>query len=86
MTSVCFGKLTIIGSDNGLSPEWHQAIICSSVGILLIGPLGTDNWNSNICIKENAFENGISEMVSILCRLQCVKSVCDGSEVILWIR
>ena len=38
--SVC--KLTIIGSDNGLSPGWRQAIIWTNVGILLIGPLGTN--------------------------------------------
>ena len=29
------------GSDNGLSPGQRQAIIWSSVGILIIGPLGT---------------------------------------------
>ena len=31
-----------IGSDNGLSPVWHQAIICTNVGILSIGPLETN--------------------------------------------
>ena len=40
--NICVGKLTIIGSDNGLSPERRQAIIWSSAGILLIGPLGTN--------------------------------------------
>ena len=34
------GNLTIIGSDNGLSPGRRQAIIWTNVGILLIGPLG----------------------------------------------
>ena len=34
-------KLTIIGSDNGLSPGQHQAIIWTIAGILLIGPSGT---------------------------------------------
>ena len=33
------GKLTIIGSDNGLSPWRRQAIIWTIVGILLIEPL-----------------------------------------------
>ena len=33
-------KLTIFGSDNGLSPGWRQAIIWNDAGILLIGPLG----------------------------------------------
>ena len=36
------GKLTIIGSDKGMSPGWRQAIICTNAGILLIGPLGTN--------------------------------------------
>ena len=35
-------KLTIIGSDNGLSPGRRQAIIWTNVGILLIGTLGTN--------------------------------------------
>ena len=32
-------KLTIIDSDNGLSPDRHQAIIWTNSGLLLIGPL-----------------------------------------------
>ena len=43
-THICVGKLTIIGSDNGLSPGRRQAIIWTNAGILLIGPLGT-NFN-----------------------------------------
>ena len=35
-------ELTIIGSDNGLSPGRRQAIIWTNAGILLIGPLGTN--------------------------------------------
>ena len=42
MTHICVGKLTIIGSDNGLSPDWRQAIIWTNAGILLIKPLGTN--------------------------------------------
>ena len=38
---ICISKLTMIVSDNGLSPGWHQAIIWVNVGIFLIGPLGT---------------------------------------------
>ena len=37
---ICISKLNIIGSDNGLSPDRCQAIVCSNAGILLIGPLG----------------------------------------------
>ena len=42
VTHICISKLTIIGSDNGLSPERRQAIIWTNAGILLIGPLGTN--------------------------------------------
>ena len=42
MTHICVGKLTDIGSDNGLSPGRRQAIIWTNGGILLIGPLGTN--------------------------------------------
>ena len=42
VTHICVVKLTIIGSDNGLSPRRRQAIIWTNAGILLIGPLGTN--------------------------------------------
>ena len=42
MTHICVSNLTIIGSDNGLSPGRRQAIIRTNAGILLIGPLGTN--------------------------------------------
>ena len=38
---ICFNELTIIGSDNGLSPSRRRAIIWINDGMLLIGPLGT---------------------------------------------
>ena len=40
MTHLCVNKLTIIGSDNGLSPDRCQAIIRTNAGILFIGTLG----------------------------------------------
>ena len=42
MTHIRVSKLTIIGSDNGLSPGRRQAIIRANAGILLIRPLGTN--------------------------------------------
>ena len=39
VTHICVSKLITIGSDNGLSPGRRQAIIWTSAGILLIGPL-----------------------------------------------
>ena len=42
VTHILVSKLTIIASDNGLSPGRRQAIIWTSAGILSIGPLGTN--------------------------------------------
>ena len=42
VTDICVGNLTIIVSDNGLSPYRRQAIIWTNAGLLLIGPLGTN--------------------------------------------
>ena len=42
VTHICVSKRTIIGSDNGLSPNRRQAIIWTNAGILLIGPSGTN--------------------------------------------
>ena len=60
---ICISKLTIVGSDNGLSPgggsdnglspDRRQAIIWISVGVLLIGPSGTNF--SEIVIEIHTF-------------------------------
>ena len=76
MTHICVSKLTIIGSDNGLSPNRRQAIIWTNAGLLLIGPLGTNL--SEILIEivtfsENAFEGVVCETAAILSRPQWVK-------------
>ena len=39
---ICVGNLTIIASDNGLSPGRRQAIIWTKAEILLVWPLGTN--------------------------------------------
>ena len=62
VTYICVSKLTIIGSDNGLSPSRRQAIILTNAGMLLIGPLGTNFSEilieiNTFFIHENAFEN-----------------------------
>ena len=53
VTHICVSKLTIIGSDNGLSPGRRQAIIWTNAGILLIRPLGTNF--SEILIRIQTF-------------------------------
>ena len=39
---ICVSKLSILGSDNGLSPGRRQAIISTNAGILFIRILGTN--------------------------------------------
>ena len=53
VTDICVSKLSIIGSDNGLSPDRRQAITWTNAGILLIGTLGT-NFNE-ILIEIHTF-------------------------------
>ena len=54
--SICVGKQTIIGSNNGLSPGRRQAIIWTNAGILLIGPLGTNFSEILIGIQTFSFK------------------------------
>ena len=78
VTHICVNKLTIIGSDYGLSPDRHQAIIWTNAGILLIGPSGT-NFSEilieilTLSLKKNAFESVVCETAAILSRPQCIK-------------
>ena len=43
VTHLYVSKLSIIASDNGLSPGRHQAIIRTSAGMLLTEQLGTSS-------------------------------------------
>ena len=53
MTHICVDKLTMIGSDNGLSPGRRQAIIWTIAWILLTWTLGTNF--SEILIEIHTF-------------------------------
>ena len=53
VTHICISKLSIIGSDNGLSPGRCKAITWTNAGILLIGSLGTKL--NEILIEINKF-------------------------------
>ena len=66
---VCIGNLTIIGSDNGLSPDQRQAIIWTNAEILFIRPLGTNSSEILIAIltfslKKNVFESVLWEIAA----------------------
>ena len=56
VTHICVSNLTIIGSDNGLSPGRRQAIIWTNAGILFIGPLGTNFSEILIAIPTLSFK------------------------------
>ena len=77
VTHICVSNLTIIVSDNGLSPGRRQAIILPNAGIVNWTLRNKLQWNfnrnSNVLIQENAFENVVCEMASIVSRSQCVK-------------
>ena len=78
VTHICVGKLTIIGSDNGLSPGRRQAIsrTMQCWDIVNWNLRNKLQWNlkrnSYIFIQENAFENVVWKMAAILSRPQCV--------------
>ena len=71
MTHICVGNLTIIGSDNGLSPDRRQAIIWANAGILLIGPWGTHFSEIVIGIQAFSFTKMHLKMASAKWRPFC---------------
>ena len=64
MAHICISKLTIIGSDNGLSPGRRQVIIGTNAGILLIAPLGRNFNEILIGIHTFSFNKTQSKMSS----------------------
>ena len=78
MRHICVGNLTIIGSDNGLSPGRCHAIIWTNDGIL-IRPVGTNFSEILIEIHALSFRKMYLKavvwiMAAILSRPQCVKT------------
>ena len=72
MTHICVSKITIIGSDNGLSPSRRQAIIWPYAGILLIRPSGTNFSEILIEIDVFPFMKRHLKMSSAKCRPFCL--------------
>ena len=56
VTHICVGELSIMGSDNSLSPGRRQAIIWTNDGISIIGPLGTNFSDILIGIQTFSFD------------------------------
>ena len=77
LTNICVGNITIISSDNGLSPGQHQAIFLTNDGVLLTGPLGTKFSEilikiQTFSLKKNTFEkchlrNGVHFISASMC-------------------
>ena len=79
VTHICISKLTIIGSDNGLSPDRRQAIIWTNAGILSIGSLGTKLSEISIAIHIFSFKKMHLKMSSGKWRPCCL-----GLNVLMW--
>ena len=83
VTHIFVGKLTIIGSDNGLSPGRHQAIIWNNVGMLLIRPLVTNFSEISIEILAFSFKKMRLKVSSVKWRSSCIG--LNVLKVVLWV-
>ena len=72
VTHICVSNLTIISSDNGLSPGRRLAIIYTNAGILSVGPLGTNFNEISIGIQTFSFKKMHFKMSSAKWRLFCL--------------
>ena len=76
VTQIWIGKLTIIGSDNGLSPGRRHAIIWINARILLNGDLGTNFSEILIGIQTFSFKKIHLKMSSAKWRPFVSASMC----------
>ena len=76
MTHICVGNLTIIGSDNGLSPSRRQAIIWTNAGIFNLNLRNKLQWNlkrnscifiKKKCIWKCRLRNGVHFVSASMC-------------------
>ena len=83
VTHICVSKLTIIGSDNGLLPGRHQAIIWTNAGIWNI--VNSNFWNSEILseIHTFSFKKMYLKMLSAKWQPFCPTSVLKGCTLAL---
>ena len=81
VTHICLSKLTIIDSDNGLSPERRQAIIWTNAGILLIGPLWTNFSEILIQILTFSFKK-----MRLKVSFAKWRPFCLGLNVLMWLK
>ena len=84
MTHICVGKLTIIGSNNGLSPGRCQTIFSTNAGILLIGLIGKNfseivHRNAYVFIKKIHFKLSSGKRRPFCLGLNVFKHMCTLS-------
>ena len=85
VTHICIANLIIIGLDDGLSPGRRQAITWTNVGILLIGPLGTNFSEMLIGIQTFSFKQMHLKMSSAKWRPFCLGlNVLTNCWNVLW--
>ena len=72
VTHICVDKLTVISSNNGLSPGRRQDIIRTNAAILLIGSLGTNFSEISIKFHTFSFKKMHLKMASAKWRLFCL--------------
>ena len=78
-------NLAIIGSDNGLLPIQHQAIIGTHVSLLFVNWdirnkfQSNFNWNSNIFIQDNPTEIVACKLAAILSQPQCMDTLLPAN-------
>ena len=85
---ICVSRLTIIGSNNGLSPGLRQAIIWTNAGILLIWTSGT-NFNEilseihTFSVKKMYLKMSSAKWRQFCLRLNVLSGICQPC-IILW--
>ena len=72
VTHICVGKLIIIGSDDGLSPDRRQAIIWTNAELLSAGPLRTYFSENLIEMQQFSLKKMHVKMSSAKWRLSCL--------------
>ena len=83
---ICVSNLTIVGSNNGLSPGRRQAIIWTNSGMLLNGNLRTNFNESSIGIqtfslKKKHFKMSPAKQCSFCLGLNVLKDSSSSSEL-----
>ena len=81
MTHICIRKLTIIASDNGLSPDHCRAIIWTNAGINLIQSIGT-MFYSRKCNRKCRLRNGGNLVLALISEVAHWQNITSWNSVL----